>query len=206
MPESLYGTSVSRGTAELSTCREKFLTRTHRRNGSLQSGSPSGHALNPRKLAVSAVVGTIIMVAIVVPLGFALWAFANSSVGASVEAQGQRVSSDINTIKEKFVIVNIATSGSSVTFYVYNNGVVKTSIIAIYCGTTSPTTPVPAASITSPSPFPAPLDMGRLQAFTFTVPVPAVPVPACNFSPGDTMYVKVVGEYGTAATYFQRVP
>ena len=141
------------------------------------------------------------MVAIVVPLGFALWAFANSSVGASVEAQGQRVSSDINTIKEKFVIVNIATttSPSSVTFYVYNNGVVKTSIVAIYCGTASPTTLVPAASITPA--LPAPIDMGKLQSFTFTVSALV-----CPFSTGDTMYVKVVGQYGTAATYFQRVP
>lgn len=165
--------------------------------------------------AVSALVGTIMMVALVIPLSFAVWAFANSAVGQTVNAQAERVSSDINTLSEKIVLVNMAFSPTNeeVTLYVYNNGLLDTEITAVICDLCSPSsiTSAQISSITSagiplPPTLPATVQKGKFVTITFNRCDPTPCVSPLTPISDQTVHVKVVAKYGTASAYFQKAP
>jgi len=145
------------------------------------------------------------MVALVIPLSFAVWAFANSAVGQTVNAQAERVSSDINTLSEKIVLVNMAfsPSGDQVTLYVYNNGLVETEITAVYYGIGSPSSLIPTGQITFPATPPYTVQKGKFVTITFDRCAPTPCLPSIT---GQTVHVKVVAKYGTASAYFQKAP
>ncbi len=82
------------------------------------------------------------MIAVTVSIGFAFWTSANSTAGTQLSGFVEKSSSNVNKIKEDFVMVNTAfnydhssnppnsTSGM-ITLWVYNNGLLETEIIQI---------------------------------------------------------------------------
>ena len=57
--------------------------------------------------AVSPIIGTIILIAIIITVGTATWAYANSAVSSTMRNQGEDVAQDVNLPKERYSIVNL---------------------------------------------------------------------------------------------------
>ena len=99
------------------------------------------HYLRSRR-GVSPIIAELILVAVTVSIGFAFWTSANSTAGTKVSGFVEKSSSNINKIKEDFVMVNTAfnydhssnppnpTSGM-ITIWVYNIGLLETEISQI---------------------------------------------------------------------------
>ncbi len=105
------------------------------------SSKRDSHPLRSRQ-GVSPIIAELILVAITVSIGFAFWTSANSTAGTQLSGFVEKSSSNVNKIKEDFVMVNTAfnydhssnppnpTSGM-ITIWVYNNGLLETEIIQI---------------------------------------------------------------------------
>jgi len=96
-----------------------------------------------RRKAVSELLGTLIMVAITLVAGFAIFGYVNGQAATSENQYGESVANNVNYLSEHFVIVNVqfansaggncASSGGStycaqVSISVYNNGAVDLTI------------------------------------------------------------------------------
>lgn len=85
-----------------------------------------------RRVAVSDIIGTLIMVAITLVAGAAVFGFVNGQAGNSENQYGQAVANNVNYLREHFVIVNTQFSGcapaggnrycNQVAVSLYNNG------------------------------------------------------------------------------------
>lgn len=101
------------------------------------------NAQHPRsRRGVSPVIAEVILIAITVAIGFAFWTSANSTAGTQLSTFVEKSSSNVNKIKEDFVMVNIAfnydhssnppnSTNGMITLWVYNNGLLETELIQI---------------------------------------------------------------------------
>jgi hypothetical protein len=83
----------------------------------------------PSRLAVSEVMGAVVMLAVTISVGFAAWAWARSAAINSERSFGNSIASNINCLNENFLItnVNFSTSTTSplpneVTVWYFNSG------------------------------------------------------------------------------------
>ena len=145
-------------------------------------------------LAVSAVIGNLIMVSITMTLGYALWTTVNSTAGTTLQRYTDQTVSDINEINEDFVITVIAfdyPSTGKVTIWFYNNGGLDTEINQIFNGTD----PASLAPVVTFTPDPLILAKGTSGSVEFDQ----------ISTLGTTYYIKVVAKYGnTASSYEER--
>jgi hypothetical protein len=77
------------------------------------------------KLAVSEVMGAIVMLAVTLTVGFTVWAWARSAASNSEAVFGQSIQNNINCLNQNFVITNVNFSSSNnklVTIWLFNNG------------------------------------------------------------------------------------
>jgi hypothetical protein len=77
------------------------------------------------KLAASEVMGAVLMLAVTLAVGFAVWAWARGDASSAEKNYGASVVSNINCLNQNFVIsdANFSTSsGNLVTVWYYNNG------------------------------------------------------------------------------------
>ena len=75
--------------------------------------------------AASEVMGAVLMMAVTLTVGFAVWAWASGSATASERNFGNGIAANINCLNENYVIVNAGfSSGNSkqVTLWLYNSG------------------------------------------------------------------------------------
>ena len=92
----------------------------------------SGHRLRGGRPAVSELLATLILIAITLIAGAAVFGFVNGQAGVSEKQYANSVASNINYLNEHFVIVNVqfpspcfsglSTTCSSATLSVYNTG------------------------------------------------------------------------------------
>jgi hypothetical protein len=78
-----------------------------------------------QRLAVSDVIGAIIMIAVTITVGFAAWAWARSAAVGAEKNYGSAIGQNINCLSENFVIPNAnfsSTNPKLVTVWFYNNG------------------------------------------------------------------------------------
>lgn len=157
--------------------------------------------INRIRKGVSPVIATTILIGVTLAVGFATWSFASGAIGSLLQSQGETVASDINNIRERFVIVNVNISSSKdkVTVWVYNNGRLQTEITELFVGGSSTSmVKVPNSNYTligKPTP-PYNLEVGQLITITFM-----------HYSTsGSDLYIKAIGKFGNSYTYSLGVP
>ena len=89
-----------------------------------------------QRLAVSEVIGAIIMIAVTITVGFAAWAWARSAAVNAENNFGQAIGTNVTCLNENFVITNAnfsSTNSKQVTAWFFNNGngTVNISILTI---------------------------------------------------------------------------
>ena len=83
----------------------------------------TGLKLAPRKrTAISEVVGTVLVTAITIVAGAAIFGYVSSQAGTASQAYGQAVGSNVNYLNEKFAVVDMTFGTNSVTVWIYNDG------------------------------------------------------------------------------------
>ncbi|MEM2872890.1 MAG: archaellin/type IV pilin N-terminal domain-containing protein [Nitrososphaerales archaeon] len=149
--------------------------------------------INRIRKGVSPVIATTIIITLTLVVGFAVWSFVNSEAAAASGAFGESTASNVNYLREKFVITNAAfNSNGTITIWFYNNGAVNTQIKEIYIGTsTTSMIKVPSGNFTRPLPT---LIVGNSGYTTFYH----------NTYSGNTYYIKAVGQFGNIALYYQK--
>lgn len=153
---------------------------------------------------VSPVVGTVIIVAVTLVVGFAVMSFVRTESAASTSALGASSSSYTNQLRERFVITNLAfditysggsfvSSSGYITFWVYNNGNITAGIIQVFIGK-SPTSLTPVSSF-SLNPTTIPISQGGFVYFRYNATGPVEP---------GTYYIKAVSQFGNSMTYMDK--
>jgi len=172
-----------------------------------------------KRVAVSELVGTLIMVGITLSAGAAVFGWINGQAGASENAYGASVASNVNFLRERFVIVasnftscsgtSPSRSCSTLGVYLYNNGQLTDNISRITISTPPGVAPqfsltFGSKSTTGSCPIPAIAPNQKLASNL--MPVQSlrgytVTVPNCQSSDymvvGQSYLVTVYGLYGS---------
>lgn len=82
--------------------------------------------------AVSPVVSSVIILAITVTLGLALWSNVNSNVSTSTESFTNEVTDYVNYINDRYVIVNLAFGYDAPTSNICKAGVPDTKCVTVW--------------------------------------------------------------------------
>jgi hypothetical protein len=88
------------------------------------------------RLAVSEIMGAVIMLAVTLGVGFAAWAWAQSASNTAEKSFGASIQSNVNCLNQNFVITNAnfsSTNNKIVTAWFFNsgNGTITISITTI---------------------------------------------------------------------------
>ncbi len=160
------------------------------------------------KLAISAVIGSVMMIGVTLAVGFAAWAWASGAASSSEKSFGNSVSCNMNYLNEHFSIINVNyTSPSSVTVWFYNYGntsvyikeIIASNITSISGDSwsdpiTGTNSIVPCANYASVSYY-TKLPAGTVTPVTFQVSVTLIS--------GVIYQFEALGIYGTTYTYQQ---
>lgn len=94
-----------------------------------------GKISNRQRRGVSPVIATTIILAITISLGLALWGFANSGIGTAMVQYSEAVNEYGDIVRNhRYVIANMdfdnpaATPPSYISFWIYNNGKIATTL------------------------------------------------------------------------------
>src|SRR5579875_973675 len=102
------------------------------------------HKNTRSKLAISAILGAILMTGVTLAVGFGVWAWARTAATNSELNFGNAVGSNLNYLKENFEIINANFSSSAtqnVTLWFYNPGNTTVYIAQIIVSNVSSTSP-----------------------------------------------------------------
>ena len=158
------------------------------------------------KLAVSAVIGSIMMIGVTLVVGFGAWAWASAAARNSELNFGNSVTCNANYLKESFSIINVNySSPSSVTVWFYNTGnstvYIKEILASNITGTwidpiTSTNNQVTACNNANQKVYYyVQLPAGVVTPVTFQV--------SATLASGVIYQFEAVGLYGTTYTYQQ---
>ncbi len=156
------------------------------------------------KLAVSEIIGAILLIAVTLVIGFAAWAWASGAAASSESSLGNSVSCNILYMKENFVIVNAnfsSTNSEKVTVWFYNNGNTTVYIQDLWISNSS----------WSSNPFTGTSQINTCNSGTSTylTSIPAGNVSALTvqsstaLTSGSTYQFKALGVYGNTYTFQQ---
>ncbi|MDG6899607.1 MAG: hypothetical protein JRN59_00245 [Nitrososphaerota archaeon] len=85
-----------------------------------------------RRRAISELVASVLLIAITLITGFAVWGYVDNQAGTAEQAYGQSVGATANYLQEKFVVVSMDLSaGSAATVWLYNNGNVPLQLVQV---------------------------------------------------------------------------
>jgi flagellin-like protein len=116
---------------------------------------------------VSEIIATVLMILIVTVLGFSIFLYGLGFFTATTSANNQATATGIQSLKERFVIVDVSfsniTGGTNVTVQVYNYGSGNLNIVAMYLTNGSQVYPI---NITSPTTPPIALYPNNVTAIT----------------------------------------
>jgi hypothetical protein len=146
------------------------------------------------KLAVSEIMGAIVLIAITLAIGFAAWAWSASAAASSERSYGTSIGSNINYLKEDFNIVNVNFSSTNkVTVWFYNTGNVTVYIQQLWISNSTWSETMLASSQNCGSCIQLPT--GTVTPSTFTINT--------GFAVGASYQFKALGKYGNTYTYEQ---
>ena len=156
------------------------------------------------KLAVSEIIGAVILLGATIAIGLAAWAWARSAAVSSESSYGNAVGSNINYLKENFVVVNVnfnpSISSESFTEWIYNSGNVTIYIKEIWASNSTWTsTPIPNLNSTSTPKFNNCYCLVIHAQTLSSVTVNA----SASFVSGDFYKFSALGVYGNTNTYQQ---
>lgn len=170
---------------------------------------------NKKRLAIAEIMGTLIMVAITLVAGTAVFGWVNGQAGSSENAYGQSVASNVNFLRESFSVVTtqvLGCGGSSCTtlnLTLYNRGELSLNVSSITVATLnsswSLTFGTSASTGSCPIPAIAPnqkvadnlLPVSRLSTNSYG-PYQVI-IPACSGHDmliGESYVVTIQGLYG----------
>ena len=152
------------------------------------------------KLAVSAVLGTVLMIGITVAVGFAAWAWARGAAANSELNFGNSIDSNINYLREQFVVVNVnfsSTNPNVATIWIYNNGNATVYIKEIWVSNASWTFETTSLSSVDTS------GCGYCLEVPIGVTVTYLINTGTTLSSGQMYTFKSLGEYGNLYSYPQ---
>ncbi|MBI2185032.1 MAG: hypothetical protein HYU39_08760 [Thaumarchaeota archaeon] len=147
---------------------------------------------NASRAAISDLFASLITLVITVVTGAAVFSFVNMQASVSASSYGETVNSQIQQLREKIIISNVAfnyPSSGQVRIWFYNYGETDTQIMELYVGT-SPTSLV---NVTSAG-FPLNLPRATLASITITYTVTA----------GQSYYFKGLAQWGNSHLYLQK--
>jgi hypothetical protein len=155
------------------------------------------------KLAVSEIIGAVILLGATIAIGLAAWAWARSAAVNSESSYGNAVGSNINYLKENFVVVNVnfnpSISSKSFTEWIYNSGNVTIYITRVWASNSTWTsTPISTLNSTSTPKFNCNCLVIHAQTLS-SVTVNA----SASFVSGDFYKFSALGVYGNTNTYQQ---
>jgi flagellin-like protein len=158
-----------------------------------------------RRPAISEVTGTLIMVAITLVAGAAVFGFVNAQSGSSANAVGKSAASNINFLNEREQIVTAAIFGASPSYqaqiWVYNSGSISPENMtsAVVYATASPSNVCAVSLHKQPS---ALVYAGQISS-AITVTIPSAATSGCpspfQFVSGSSYTFEVIGLYGSTA-------
>lgn len=85
-----------------------------------------------RSRAVSPVISAIILSAVVMAVGGAVWAFSQGAMTITAEDYAESVINMTDTISERFIIEQVSYDGTNLHVWVYNYGNVDIEVKVIY--------------------------------------------------------------------------
>jgi len=161
--------------------------------------------------------------AITLAAGTTVFSYVRSQANLSELAYGQNVGGTLNFLQERFVIPQVSYTSNSITIYIYNNGQTTDQFtqIEVYGPTRSAMDIVydtNYATVSNPPACRGQTPAGTLETpplgantGSFSVKVNYVTsitmrLPTCgglSFQPGSTYFVKILGQYGNTAVYYQ---
>ena len=154
--------------------------------------------------AVSPIVATIMMLGMVMTIGGATWSYANTAIGTTLQKEGQDVAKDVNTLQERYSIVNLllnrtvypSPNQDQVTLWIYNNGGAESIVWDIWVsGSESFGSPIPSTQYDPTSSYRnVRIGVGELKSIVLKI----------NATGLTDIHIKVVGQYGDVFTYLQR--
>jgi flagellin-like protein len=109
------------------------------RNRDIQRSKKLRALSRRRRHAISELVATVLTIAITLIAGAAVFSFVNSQAGASEQQYGAAVGGTIDSIRERFVVVDMAFSQTtscsgascSVTIWIFNSGSVNLQLATV---------------------------------------------------------------------------
>jgi len=184
--------------------------------------------LKPRRSArerpgISEVVGSLLAIAITVIAGAAVFGYVNTQAGVSERKYGNSVGATVQFLEERFVVVQLNYTSSSVTLWLYNMGQINLSPVQVlvynngrstyllYNATKiisyKPTSCTTAASTTYENPLMWNPKTGTgLSGPIQTVQKLTLTLPSCSgasFASGTTYTASVLGVNGNVVVYSQ---
>ncbi len=171
------------------------------------------------KAGLSELIATMMVVAITIASGFAVFSYVNSQAGVSAQQYGNTVTNSISSLGEQFVIVdaNFTSSGNNVTIWIYNNGQINLQPIQVLIYNSSrsvyirhnwthvtdlnsPATCTRTAStgLQNPKLNSVNVTQGGMQKLTLSIPCPSG---SQTFSSGRTYFVNVLARQGNVVVY-----
>ncbi len=150
-----------------------------------------------KRVAISEVFGSLIMIAVTLIAGVAVFGFINGQAGSSAQAVGNSAAGNINFLNEREVVLTAAyVSSAQATVWVYNNGDISPeSIVNVVVTASNPAgvcavTLAPSAAVGKQSVAPITVDVGACSGFGFQR----------SGSGNNYFYTfKVTGYYGSTA-------
>ena len=161
--------------------------------------------------------------AITLVAGTAVFGYVRTQANVSELAYGQNVGSTLNFLQERFVIPLVSYSSNTITIYLYNNGqtIDQFTQVEVYGPTRSAMDVVydanyatvnnpfacrgqsPGGSLETPT---LGVSGGSLSVNVNLVKSITIKLPTCaglSFQPGSTYFVKILGQFGNTAVYYQ---
>jgi flagellin-like protein len=166
---------------------------------------------NRQRRGVSPVIATTIILAVTISLGLALWGFANSGIGNAMVQYSEAVNEYGDIVRNhRYVIANMdfdnpaATPPSHMSFWIYNNGKVETTIseahLIVTCKDCSAAFDPSPTGLTQVDPDDAtqPLTVfsKKLKKFHFDT--------LTTLEPGRTYELTIVSDAGLVQTYVKK--
>ena len=153
-----------------------------------------------RSRAVTPIVATILLIAVTLISGMAVFSYVNSEAGSSERALGTATASYLNSLNERFLIVNANFSSNKVTIWFYNNGNLTTKIqqIIVYNSTRSLYVVYSASLNTGYQSSGLPLTVATAGTAKITLTLPSQ-----SFGSGRTYFIQATALYGNTYTYYQ---
>lgn len=184
---------------------------------------PCLHHRQRRRVGVSELVATLLTIAITIIAGAAVFGYANSQANVTERQYGTAVGNSVQSLEERFTVVQMNYTSSKVTIWLYNMGSINFSPVQVLLYNNGRSLyllynatkvisyqPTGCATVSPPGSDESPLvwnaktssglavSMQSVQKLTL-----ALPCASESFASGSTYTINILGLYGNYVTYSQ---